>query len=361
MNKQQAKGYLLEIVLSKLIEVNGYEIITENNIPYEHGVPHGEEEIVGKHNGLNVRGRGGYHQFDTLGTFKITPPFVYPLRLFVEAKCYASIKVGIDRVRMGVGILNDINTNYATVGLNTEQLSIKRYQYHYAIFSTSGFSVDAQRYAIAYRIQLIDLSGTEYKPIIELIDGIVENIPVKINNNKPTKVLDIDFDEFKALFRKNIFNDDVIPDFSNLLRQNNEILREEIFRLRDKIRGRYLYLASTNSGHIIPLLTTDAFNEVLVSNAHQKIAIKWRASKPNRWIIIPDDNHDIRITFELPKLLDKYMRIEGRLEHNSRNIKENIIKKMAFIAYLDSENPTLCTLTYNQELTDEITLDEDDE
>lgn len=37
MNKQQAKGYLLEIVLSKLIEVNGYEVITECNIPYEPG------------------------------------------------------------------------------------------------------------------------------------------------------------------------------------------------------------------------------------------------------------------------------------------------------------------------------------
>ena len=126
MNKQQAKGYLLEIVLSKLIEVNGYEVITESNIPCEPGVPHGEKEIESKHNGLNVRGRGGYHQFDTLGTFKITPPFVYPLRLFVEAKCYASTKVGIDRVRMGVGILNDINTNYATVNLSTEQLSVKR-------------------------------------------------------------------------------------------------------------------------------------------------------------------------------------------------------------------------------------------
>ena len=32
MNKQQAKGYLLEIVLSKLIEVNGYEVITERAI-----------------------------------------------------------------------------------------------------------------------------------------------------------------------------------------------------------------------------------------------------------------------------------------------------------------------------------------
>ena len=36
MNKQQAKGYLLEIVLSKLIEVNGYEVITECNLSLIH-------------------------------------------------------------------------------------------------------------------------------------------------------------------------------------------------------------------------------------------------------------------------------------------------------------------------------------
>ena len=356
MDKQQAKGYLLEIVLSKLIEINGYDLITDD------GIERTNEIVALPRNGLNIRGRGGYHQFDSLGTFRITPPFVYPLRLFIEAKFYTSERVRIDKVRMGVGILEDINTNYSTVDVEDEQLVVSRYNYHYAIFSTTGFTEDAQRYAIAHKIQLIDLSGTEYRMIIESINRIVASIPVKINdNNEPTKILDIDFNAFKALFREGIFNDDITPDFSSILREYNEILREEMLHLTDIIRGRYLYLASTNSGHIIPLLTTDAFNEVLVSNAHQKIAIKWRASKPNRWIIIPDDNHDIRITFELPKLLDKYMRIEGRLEHNSRNIKENIIKKMAFIAYLDSENPTLCTLTYNQELTDEITLDEDDE
>lgn len=360
MNKEQAKGYLLEIVLSKLIEVNGYEVINEQN--FKNFNIGREGEIKKLRNGLNVKGRGGYHQFDTLGTFKVTPPFVYPLRLFVEAKFYSPDRqVGIDRVRVGVGILNDVNTNYSTVNMTSEQLSIARYHYHYALFSTSGFSAAAQRYAIAYRIQLIDLSGTEYKPIIKLIDNIVKNIPVKIKNNKPTKVLDVDFKEFKELFRDSIYSNDITSEFSSLLQQYDETLKENIFLLVRIIRGQYLYLASTNSGHIIPLLTSDAFNEVLVSNAHQKVAIKWKTSKPNRWIIIPDDNRDIRITFELPKLLDKFMRLEGRLEHNSRNIKENIIKKMAFIAYLDSENPILCTLTYDQELTDEITLDEDDE
>ena len=203
MNKQQAKGYLLEIVLSKLIEVNGYEVITECNIPYEPSVPHGEQEIEHKRNGLNVRGRGGYHQFDTLGTFRITPPFVYPLRLFVEAKCYASTKVGIDIVRMGVGILNDINTNYSTVNLSTEQLSVKRYQYHYAIFSTSGFSKPAQRYAIAHKIHLIDLSSDVYKNIINLIHQIIDEL---MDNSD---IDDTQFNSFKRTFSE-LIRDEVV-------------------------------------------------------------------------------------------------------------------------------------------------------
>lgn len=53
MNKQPAKGYLLEVVLSKLIEVNGYDLITNNDIERTN-------EIVNiPRNGLNIRGRGG--------------------------------------------------------------------------------------------------------------------------------------------------------------------------------------------------------------------------------------------------------------------------------------------------------------
>lgn len=65
MRKGPARGSLLEIVLSKLIEANGYEIIRAAD----------ENEIISKHNNLNLKGRGGFHQFDTLGRFKITPPF----------------------------------------------------------------------------------------------------------------------------------------------------------------------------------------------------------------------------------------------------------------------------------------------
>ena len=343
MNKQQAKGYLLEIVLSKLIEVNGYEVIREHNIPYEYSVPYEEQEIVSNSNGLNVRGRGGYHQFDTLGTFKITPPFVYPLRLFVEAKCYASTKVGIDRVRMGVGVLNDINTNYATVDLSTEQLSIKRYQYHYAIFSTSGFSKPAQRYAIAHKIHLIDLSNDAYKGIINLIEQIVDEL---MDNS------DIDSSEFNNF--KNLFSELIYDGY--YYHGDNKFFVSDLLQLvralKRNIENQFLYLATINSVHMIPLLANSEFNELLKSNPHQNVSIHFNPENPDEWIIVPiidnDEVPNLSISFTLPELLREYIYQDVE---NAMLVKEKFIHKFVFIAYLDNDNPTICTLTFNKATT----------
>lgn len=343
MNKQQAKGYLLEIVLSKLIEVNGYEVIREHNIPYEYSVPYEEQEIVSNSNGLNVRGRGGYHQFDTLGTFKITPPFVYPLRLFVEAKCYASTKVGIDRVRMGVGVLNDINTNYATVDLSTEQLSIKRYQYHYAIFSTSGFSKPAQRYAIAHKIHLIDLSNDAYKGIINLIEQIVDEL---MDNS------DIDSSEFNNF--KNLFSELICDGY--YYHGDNKFFVSDLLHLvralKRNIENQFLYLATINSVHMIPLLANSEFNELLKSNPHQNVSIHFNPENPDEWIIVPiidnDEVPNLSISFTLPELLREYIYQDVE---NAMLVKEKFIHKFVFIAYLDNDNPTICTLTFNKATT----------
>ena len=343
MNKQQAKGYLLEIVLSKLIEVNGYEVIREHNIPYEYSVPYEEQEIVSNSNGLNVRGRGGYHQFDTLGTFKITPPFVYPLRLFVEAKCYASTKVGIDRVRMGVGVLNDINTNYATVDLSTEQLSIKRYQYHYAIFSTSGFSKPAQRYAIAHKIHLIDLSNDAYKGIINLIEQIVDEL---MDNS------DIDSSEFNNF--KNLFSELIYDGYYS--HGDNKFFVSDLLHLvralKRNIENQFLYLATINSVHMIPLLANSEFNELLKSNPHQNVSIHFNPENPDEWIIVPiidnDEVPNLSISFTLPELLREYIYQDVE---NAMLVKEKFIHKFVFIAYLDNDNPTICTLTFNKATT----------
>ena len=124
MNISQLKGYVLEDAISKLLEVNGYRLITK--------VSMGNDDLRMSGNGLNLIGRGGYHQFDSLGELKWVPPFVFPIRLFTEVK-FRTDKASIDLVRKGLGILVDINHSYSTIDLTNIELNLPRYNYHYAI------------------------------------------------------------------------------------------------------------------------------------------------------------------------------------------------------------------------------------
>jgi hypothetical protein len=336
MKKSQARGYLLEIVLSRLIEINGYDVIR---------VADGNE-IVTKANGLNLRGRGGFHQFDTLGKFRTTPPFVYPLRLFVEAKFYSKTKVGIDRVRMGVGILEDVNTNYSTVEMNDEELAVEKYQYHYAIFSTSGFTEAAQRFAIAHKIHLIDLSGDEYRCIIDFIKQIVDKLGDIYGGGTDCIPNNI----FLAF--KDFFTNIILCEQNDINKYDQEIVFL-VDELRREINNRFIYLATINSPHIIPLFSNNEFNEALRRNPHQNVAITWHENQPNQWNII--SRNDIMIKFTLPNLLQKYMFSDvERVEENAICIKEHNIGKFVFIAYLDSLNPTLCTLKFDRNFTNQV-------
>ncbi|MDK7740073.1 hypothetical protein QP561_07400 [Veillonella nakazawae] len=346
MKKGPARGALLEIVLAKLIEVNGYEIIRNED----------GREIERRSNNLNLKGRGGYHQFDTLGKFKITPPFVYPLRLFVEAKFYTQNPVGIDKVRMGVGILEDVNTNYSTVDLDDNQLSIERYHYHYAIFSTTGFSLPAQRFAIAHRIHLVDLSGEEYCIIKGLIFDIVEYFSL---NDTEDKVRE-EFSEFKIWFNEflNISGNNISLNDNNIF-NNDDVLINMIINLKAYIENKFMYLATINSPFIVPLLSNDLFNELLKRNPHQTVGIKWHNHEPDKWIIVTEDtqnNKDISIRFTLPKLLRDYMLSTDNINNTAKDIKEKRIGTFVFLAYLDKINPTLCTLKFDWNMTRRIVL-----
>ena len=345
MRKGQARGALLEIVLAKLIEVNGYEIIRNED----------GREIERRSNNLNLKGRGGFHQFDTLGRFKITPPFVYPLRLFVEAKFYSKHPVGIEKVRMGVGILTDVNTNYSTVDSDDSELSIERYHYHYAIFSTTGFSEPAQRFAIAHRIHLVDLSGEEYKVFKDLIYSIVEYFSL---NDTEDKVRD-EFLEFKTWFADALDCTNL-----NILLENNTNFNDDSFInmvmiLKDYVDNQFMYLATINSPFIIPLLTKPAFNKLLKRNPHQTVGIKWHDDEPDKWIIVTEAtqfNNDISIRFTLPNLLKDYLLSSDNINDTARDIKEKRIGTFVFLAYLDKINPTLCTLKFNWDMTRKTVL-----
>lgn len=158
INSAQLRGRIFEELLRYFLNKQGYSIIPENIREY-YGVRKDS-------NGLNVRGRGGWHQIDALGQFQFRIPFVYPIRLLSEAKCHKNV-VGLPIIRNFVGVLKDISENYFI-----EKYSELEYKDRFrftdcgAIFSTSEFTKEAQTYAYAQGIYLV--------PIPKLLAAIEE-------------------------------------------------------------------------------------------------------------------------------------------------------------------------------------------
>jgi hypothetical protein len=167
------RGYLLEEVLAWLLRSSGYEVLTaqddQDKKPWK--------VLEERNHGLVVRGRGAWHQADTLGQFRYVPPFSLPVRLFVEAK-FTRNRVRLPTVRNGHGVVHDVNENVMTTVAvaNGPRRPRTRYRYSYAIFSTSGFSRDAQEFALAHQISLVDLSMPDFAQLRTIVADTAEAV-----------------------------------------------------------------------------------------------------------------------------------------------------------------------------------------
>lgn len=163
------RGAILEEVILKLLENAGYRILSDRD----------EEEIRSGHSGIELQGRGEWHQVDALVGYDFTSSFVYPIRLIVESKAYLPNsynrrRVGISVVRNAVGVLKDVNENFFSYNLSTNKTyKFRRFNYAYAIFSLYGFTENAQRYAIAHQIFLIQY---HFNPLFNGIRNAISSI-----------------------------------------------------------------------------------------------------------------------------------------------------------------------------------------
>jgi hypothetical protein len=160
--KEALGGYILEEALAYLIRNNGYRLI-ENASEDPDSLEHGGH-------GLLVRGRGAKHQADVLGELELPSPFTLPVRLFVEAK-HRKGRCNLRDVRNAHGVISDVNEHYGTDHANGYQQPLRRYQYRYSLFSTSGFGPDAQTFGLAQQISLIDLSGPAFHSLRAAVDA----------------------------------------------------------------------------------------------------------------------------------------------------------------------------------------------
>lgn len=215
MSTSQIRGAILEEIVLFLLEKVGYRIVRS-----------GEDGTRGGHAGLEVCGRGEWHQIDSLAAYDSTPAFMYPLRLLVEAKCYARTRtVGIEVARNSLGVVTDISQNYFSLNSPTNgDLQVQRFNYHGAIFSTSGFTANAVRFAIAHQIFPIQYKDVPLmEPIADLILSIHEG-HIYVTGGEKVKI---------ARIREKVRDVIRAPEV-----RNNFVFSEEGFRIVQQIRDQ---------------------------------------------------------------------------------------------------------------------------
>ncbi len=229
MNVETLAGYLLEELLASLIQSAGYRLLTDYS-------QDPNELRRGRTGDLLVRGRGGNHQVDVLGEFMFVPAFSQPVRLFVEAKA-RNRTTGLPAVRNAAGTIIDVNEAWM-VDYSTNRA---RRHYRYALFSTSGFSSQAQNYALAHQISLVDLSGPEWAELVDVVRtsavGFLDQMPANRGPFPVRQLRQVLRDRLRTLPVESEEPDGLYNEIAFSLRQQADLLVE---RFQDAVGSALL-------------------------------------------------------------------------------------------------------------------------
>lgn len=183
MKEHQAREYIFEEKVKKIIQDSCYISIVEEEVP----------------------GRSVHHDIHSYGKLNIPTAFTYPIRIVNQYKYYAKNKVEINHIRDFGGILEDISQkNYAVKG-NIGNIA-DRYLYAGCYFSATAFSRDAQEYAWAHNIFMVSLERIEVmQPILKKIDEFVSGLRESTINN-------ITKEELLEGYEREVNEEELIPE-----------------------------------------------------------------------------------------------------------------------------------------------------
>lgn len=359
-------GYVLEEVLARLLRENGYTLLVRESQ---------DRDALrdGKH-GLLVRGRGTDHQADALGELLIPAPFSLPVRLFAEAK-FRNAPSGILDVRNALGVLDDVNEHYASDTMH--DLPMRRYQYRYALFSTSGFTPDAQKYALAHQISLIDLQGPAFADLRGAASQTAQRLlrlaqsselpsfPLKQMRTALRRALrtwtndgggeDASYEAAKA--RASVVTN---SDIAHPGRMPSDDLAQIAADLDEELTDRLL-LGFPQGPFILVLQPDDpeAFDEFLKeSTAEINVDIRYggSAGTGGEWVIVPHPRREeLAVRFGIPPLLEAWLLAEDDVDRERvRLAKETFFPSVALFHH----NNRLTQLRYRKIARRKLTVDE---
>lgn len=306
MTKEALRGYILEEVLAYLIRTTGYDLLVDP-------IQDPQELDIGRNGDLVVKGRGAVHQADVLGQLKWIPAFTFPLRLFIEAK-FRKKAIGLPIVRNAVGTVLDINQNNSPTRDNPEIL--QKYQYAYAIFSTSGFTQPAVDMALAHQISLIDLSIPDFSDLRTTIDRSADEIISRFysGEDKPNRKGFIS--SIRSILRRRL---DTQPPGIESDRTRDLISEERVSGYLSPVVEKAkefdeLFVAMVNGPYMILLKADNPQNFIAYATEHpqHEVIIHWNPDIElgGPWVIQPANssgNDAYKLTFRLPKAFAKYI------------------------------------------------------
>ena len=149
-------GKAFELFVKRILVNIGFSEVVSDGLYIYDGTP-----------GQMIQGLGEAHNADVLLEPPVQTPFYSKTRLLIECKDYRT-KISLNVVRSALGLREDIN-NFNIVDM--AELKARRrqnrrvlppifdqYSYQVAIAALSGFTTQAQEFAAAYRIPLIEFN-----------------------------------------------------------------------------------------------------------------------------------------------------------------------------------------------------------
>lgn len=318
----QLRGYIFEVIVRQLLKKNGWLLISDN-----------EDGRVRRNNEyrIELKGRGTWHQIDTPCIFSRRIPFIYPLRLLVEAKYY-SREVDKDKIRSFIGVIKDISENYFIDSSHTID-SQNRYTDLGVFFSANGFQEQAVNLAFAHGIQTISYrTNLQMREIKKSIEELEEN-GLSWNNTISNGKCYGFMNDLEELLEGNLSN------IQNFLKKydGNDNTQNSINQLYKSLKPvQTSFLGMTSRGVLLHFLSKDEFpDELFTQEDEASCRIYFNDTQSSEdipmWLEFSDDNKRGRFYFDVPAGLEEVIRKGGDIlnekERHFEKISVSIIVK----------------------------------
>lgn len=324
--RRMLKGYMFEVIILKLLERNGFRLISL-----------GTDQKVreNRSNFIELKGRGGWHQIDCPCDYDQIIPFMYPIRLLGEVKYYSK-RISKEKIREFIGVIKDIQENYI-VPDNYDD-TFHRVSELGVFFAAKGFDKHAERLAFAHNIKTISY---ENNYVIDQIIVIIEELELNY------------FSARNCISSGNL--NDFIESFSNLLNGFDTTI--SIFRSRFNPSNGFeqplmnlinlfreinsSFVASTSAGVFLHFVGFDYFPEELFEHTDDRICrVYYHDTNFGReyYLKFVDDRQDRMFYFTPPLSLRRAAFYGG---NTILNEKERIFKTIHISMRLNGINRNL--------------------